>query len=112
MADSPVNVQRVQEDVSVPNPESAPRVHPETTPVDVTYVTLDEIITDPTADNAVQVPDEGKGFTDLPIHRLDAKSPEQQFADGDAREARGQVDGVSMTADEAQKAEAKKASKK
>jgi len=107
MADSPVNVQRHQEEVAVPQP-GLPVTHPETTPVDVTYVTLDEVITDPTADNAVQVPDEGKGFLDLPIHRLDTKSPEQQLADGDAREAKGQVDGVAMTADEAKKAKAKK----
>lgn len=43
-------------------------------------VQLDEVITDPASPLAVQVPDEGRGFLDLPIHRLDAERPEDVFA--------------------------------
>jgi hypothetical protein len=43
-------------------------------------VALDEVITDPSSPLAVQIPDAGRGFLDLPIHRLDAKRPEDVFA--------------------------------
>ncbi len=38
--------------------------------VDETSVQLDRVITDPSSPEAVQVPDAGRGSTDLPAHRL------------------------------------------
>lgn len=55
--------------------------------VSETRVSLDTVITDPSSPDAVVVPPEGIGSLDLPIHALNAKTPEQQFADGDAPEA-------------------------
>lgn len=49
-------------------------------PVHETYVQLDEVITDPSDPRAVQVPDAGRGFLNLPIHSLADGSPEQVFA--------------------------------
>ncbi len=46
-------------------------------------VTLDRVITDPSAPDAVQVPDAGRSPLDedgLPIHALDAKTPEEELA--------------------------------
>ena len=46
-------------------------------------VALDRVITDPSADDAVQVPEAGRSplETDgLPIHALDANSPEEELA--------------------------------
>ncbi len=56
-------------------------------PVHEVQVTLDEVILDPSAPEAVQVPDAGRGFLDLPIHALAAGSPEKRFEDGTADEA-------------------------
>lgn len=58
----------------------APKVV-DTVYVHETSVALDEVITDPHSPEAVQIPDAGRGFLDLPIHGLDAKTPEQIFAD-------------------------------
>jgi hypothetical protein len=56
-------------------------------PVHEVQVTLDEVILDPSAPEAVQVPDAGRGFLDLPIHALANGSPEKRFEDGTADEA-------------------------
>lgn len=69
-------------------------------------ISLDTVVTDPSAPEAVVVPPEGRGDLTLPIDSLDAPSAEQLLASGDAPEAKGQVDGVTVTADEAEKAKA------
>lgn len=46
-------------------------------------VETDTVITDPSDPLAVQVPDAGRGSLDLPIHGLDAPTPEQAFADAE-----------------------------
>jgi hypothetical protein len=51
-----------------------------------THVELDKVITDPSSPEAVQIPDAGRGFLDLPIHALASGSPEQKFASGEAAE--------------------------
>lgn len=45
-----------------------------------TSVMLDRVITDPHSPEAVQIPDAGRGTLDLPIHALDAETPEAFFA--------------------------------
>jgi hypothetical protein len=57
----------------------APAVEVDTVYVHETSVQLDEVITDPHSPLAVQVPDEGRGFLNLPIHGLDAPRPEDVF---------------------------------
>lgn len=52
----------------------------DTVKVTETHVALDQVITDPSSPLAVQVPDAGRGFLDLPIHRLAVGNPEAQFA--------------------------------
>lgn len=59
----------------------------DTVPVHEVSVTLDEVILDPSAPEAVQVPDAGRGFLDLPIHNLANGTAEQRFEDGTADEA-------------------------
>jgi len=59
----------------------------DTVPVHEVSVTLDEVVLDPSAPEAVQVPDAGRGFLDLPIHELAKGTAEQRFADGTADEA-------------------------
>jgi hypothetical protein len=59
----------------------------EQVPVHEVQVTLDEVILDPSSPEAVQVPDAGRGFLDLPIHNLAKGTPEQRFEDGTADEA-------------------------
>lgn len=59
---------------------------PAAVPVDEVYVhetsvKLDQVITDPSSPEAVQIPDAGFGSLVLPIHGLDAPTPEQFFAD-------------------------------
>lgn len=44
------------------------------------FVTTDEVITDTSDPRAVQIPDAGRGFLDLPIHALGNGTPEQQLA--------------------------------
>lgn len=46
-----------------------------------TSIALDRVITDPSDPLAVQVPDAGRGSLDLPIHGLDAPTPEDVFAE-------------------------------
>lgn len=46
-----------------------------------TSVKLDRVITDTSDPLAVQVPDAGRGSLDLPIHRLDAPTVEEVFAE-------------------------------
>jgi len=43
-------------------------------------VKLDRVVTDPSSPEAVQIPDAGRGFLSLPLHGLDAPTPEQFFA--------------------------------
>lgn len=50
-----------------------------------TSVEVDKVITDPSSPEAVQVPDAGRGFLDLPVHALDGDTPEAVFD----REAKG-----------------------
>lgn len=45
-----------------------------------TSVQLDRVITDPSAPEAVQVPDAGRGDSSLPIQRLSEPTPEDVFA--------------------------------
>lgn len=81
-----VDVNTVKEDVPaqvVAKPIDASA----TVPVHEVSVTLDTVITDPSDPLAVQIPDAGRGFLDLPIHALDAPTPEQALADGSADEA-------------------------
>ena len=56
-------------------------------PVHEVSVTLDEVVLDPSSPEAVQVPDAGRGFLDLPIHDLAKGTAEQRFEDGTADEA-------------------------
>lgn len=77
-----VNKDSVTAQVSPPREDPAPSV-----PVHEVQVTLDEVILDPSAPEAVQVPDAGRGFLDLPIHALANGTPEQRFEDGTADEA-------------------------
>lgn len=70
MADDKVTrVEVVKEQVRA---QVAPPRDPDPDKVDVheTSVATDRVITDPTAPDAVQVPDEGKGSLALPIHNL------------------------------------------
>lgn len=67
-------------------------------------VTLDEQV-GPQDPNAVIVPPEGRGTTDLPIHALEAKSPEALLASGEAAEAEGVVDGKVVKSSESAKAD-------
>jgi hypothetical protein len=53
-------------------------------PVLEVAVKTDEVITDTSDPRAVQIPDAGRGFLDLPIHRLSEPTPEEKFASGDA----------------------------
>lgn len=43
-------------------------------------VQLDRFVTDPSSPEAVQIPDAGRGSLELPIHALDAGSPEDRLA--------------------------------
>lgn len=76
---------------------ATPGVAPDEVFVHEVRVALDEVITDPSSPEAVQIPDAGRGFLDLPIHRLGEPTPEEKFAsdsadatvnegDGDTRE--------------------------
>lgn len=49
-----------------------------------TYVVTDQVITDPNSPEAVQIPDAGRGFLDLPIHQLGKGTVEDVFAKADA----------------------------
>lgn len=66
----------------------APPREPDSDKVQVHEVSvqLDRVITDPSSPEAVQVPEEGKGNTDLPAHRLDAPSAEEVLGGADAAE--------------------------
>lgn len=78
-------VSTVKEDV--PAQVSQPREpDADTSAVHTVHVQLDRVITDPSAPDAVQVPDAGKGSTALPAHSLDAPSVEQVFGGADAGE--------------------------
>jgi hypothetical protein len=61
----------------------APPRDPDADVVEVheTSVTLDEVITDPTSELAVQVPERDEAALKLPIHALSGKRPEDVFAD-------------------------------
>lgn len=61
-------------------------------PVHEVAVSLDEPILDPSSPLAVQVPDAGRGSTDLPIHGLKGKTVEDVFAEsGDDPDAQPEV---------------------
>lgn len=85
IGDEAVNaeVHEVEVDVhtdSVPAQVNRQKVTPvEESFVHETYVRLDEVITDPNDPRAVQIPDAGRGSLELPIHRLDAGTPEDFF---------------------------------
>lgn len=76
-----VNTDAVKAQVAPPR-----EADPKQVPVHETKVATDEVVTDPNSPEAVQVPDAGRGSLDLPIHRLGAGTPEDQFASGDADE--------------------------
>lgn len=97
--------------VSPATPDYLKQYHPDTVDVHEVSVVLDRPILDPNDELAVQVPDEGKGSLDLPIHALSEGSPEDKFASGDATEATGVVDGEVVTADEAKKRQGDQPSK-
>ncbi len=88
MADDVVKVETVDEEVQA---QVAPPRDPDADKVRVheVSVSLDRVITDPSADDAVQVPEEGQGSTVLPAHSLDAPSAEQVLS-GEAEPAEGQ----------------------
>lgn len=85
MADSPFNVEEVKEQVDAQVSPAAPEGTPSHVDVHEVHVTTDEVILDPNAENAVQVPDEGRGDARTPIHSYaeGAKTPEEAFADKD-----------------------------
>lgn len=58
----------------------APVVPVETVQVHETFVQTDRVILDPNSPEAVQIPDAGRGKTDLPIHGLSNPRPEEVFA--------------------------------
>lgn len=45
-----------------------------------THVATDQVITDPSSPEAVQIPDAGRGPRDLPAHTLAGDTPEDVFA--------------------------------
>jgi hypothetical protein len=46
-------------------------------PVHETSVRLDTVVTDPSSPEAVQIPDAGRGSSDLPIHLLTGETPNE-----------------------------------
>lgn len=48
--------------------------------VQETFVAMDKPVLDPSAPEAVQIPDAGRGSLDLPIHKLQGESVEDVFA--------------------------------
>lgn len=86
-----VRVETVQEQVDA---QVAPPREPEADKVDVheVRVATDVVITDPSSPLAVQVPDAGKGSVDLPIHQLDAPSPEQVLSGDEPAEEQAYVE--------------------
>lgn len=100
-----VTVETVKEEVDA---QVAPARAPDANKVQVheVRVTTDTVITDPTSDLAVQVPPEGRGSLDLPIHKLDAPSAEQVL-EGEKVAAEGQeptpnIDAPADPADESE----------
>lgn len=95
--DSPVQVEVVREEVDA---QVAPPREPDAdkTEVHEVSVQVDKVITDPSSPEAVQVPEEGRGSTDLPIHQLQEPSPEQALESGDAKPAEeGEYQGTTAT---------------
>lgn len=72
-----VEVNKESVPAQVPGKADAPA---ETVKVHEVVVATDTVITDTSDPLAVQVPDAGRGSLDLPIHSLDAPTPEEQFA--------------------------------
>jgi hypothetical protein len=70
------NTEPVDAQVSPPREKESGKVN-----VHETAVQTDVVITDPSAPEAVQVPDAGRGSLELPIHRLAAGTPEAVFAE-------------------------------
>lgn len=52
-------------------------------PVHETYVQMDRVVLDPSAPEAVQIPDAGRGFLELPIHQLANGTAEEAIGRGD-----------------------------
>ena len=75
--DADVEVVREDAKAQVTGPPAKPV---ETVKVHETYIKVDEFVTDPSAPEAVQVPDAGRGSLDLPIHALSGPTPEQVFS--------------------------------
>lgn len=86
-----VEVENVQEDVQAQLP-AEPSKPAETVPVNEFYVSVDEVITDPSSPLAVQIPDAGRGTLDLPAHVLARGTYDQQVEAGMAAELKGDDD--------------------
>lgn len=102
MADTPGTVENVREQVDA---QVAPPREPDADKVDVreTYVTTDVPVLDPSAPEAVIVPDEGRGSLELPAERLDGQTPEQVFGTPDEDAEPEQVEvGDQTSADQPQ----------
>lgn len=79
----PVDVKVYQDDVPAQVTGPANKVV-DTVKVHEVFVTVDEVITDPSSPLAVQIPDAGRGFLDLPIHAIGGRKPEDVFAEANA----------------------------
>jgi hypothetical protein len=90
--------EKVTAQVSPAQPDYAVDLNKGKAQVSEKRVVLDETVA-PNDPNAVIVPPEGRGTTDLPIDVLSQPSPEALLASGDAPEATGVEDGVEKTAD-------------
>ncbi len=77
-----VTEEKVDAQVSPPRQDAAAKVD-----VHEVFVQVDEVITDPSSPLAVQIPDAGRGFLDLPIHALANGSPEDQFKSAKAKKS-------------------------
>lgn len=71
-----------------------------TVPLHETYVQMDEVITDPSDPRAVQVPDAGRGYHDLPIWQLGQPTVEERFDEGYNNEDDRALPGTTVGEDE------------
>lgn len=85
-----VTKEQVAAQVSQPREADSDKVN-----VHESYVAMDRVITDPSDPLAVQVPDAGRGDLSLPIHALDAGTPEEQFSK-EAGSAEEKTEGEAM----------------
>lgn len=75
----------VREDVQAQLPPE-PSKPAETVPVNEFYMQMDQVVTDPSSPEAVQIPDAGRGTLDLPVHVLARGTYDQQVESGLAAE--------------------------